>query len=62
LLCLCLATKGTRQSKENEVRAQTTTTVMPRAAESCPGELDSLSASVPNAKEVTKAKLCAGSH
>lgn len=35
--------------------------VMLRAAESCPRELDSFPASVPNAKEVTKPKLCPGS-
>lgn len=36
--------------------------VVPRAVESWPGELDSVSASVPNAKGVTKSKLHAGSH
>lgn len=36
--------------------------VVPVAAESCPGELDSLSASVTNAKEVTKTKLRADGH
>lgn len=47
-----LTTDSTGQSNKTEGRAWKTTTVVPRAVESCPGELDSVSASVPNAKEV----------
>lgn len=62
LLHLCLTTDGTGQSNKTEVRAWKTTMVVPRAVKSCPEELDSVSASVPNAKEATNPKLHAGSH